>query len=110
MDPVVVIDNGSCYCRLGVGGESTPRAVFQNAVAKIKGDNRVLYGYDIDSSSVINRMNMRRPFDKGYIVNWNLESGIWSRMLERFVPDVRLPTNVSYLSYIFCSRLGVQSR
>eukprot|EP00892_Ulva_mutabilis_P003506 jgi/Ulvmu1/1527/UM011_0257.1 len=89
MEPTIVIDNGSCNCRVGVGGESAPRAVFQNAVAKIKGDNRVLYGHDIDSSTVINRMNMRRPFDKGYIVNWNLESGIWSRMLESFVHDVQ---------------------
>lgn len=89
MNPVVVIDNGSCCCRVGIGGEDAPRGVFQNAIAKFKGDSRVFVGREIDESRVINRMLLRRPFDRGYIVNWGLEQSIWARMLDRFIPEVR---------------------
>lgn len=91
MNPVVVIDNGSCCCRVGIGGDDAPRGVFQNAIAKFKGDNRVFVGREIDESRVINRMLLRRPFDRGYIVNWGLEQSIWARMLDRFIPEVRSP-------------------
>ena len=91
MNPTVVIDNGSCYCRVGVGGEDAPRGVFQNAIAKFKGDTRVLVGREIDESRVINRMLLKRPFDRGYIVNWNLQHSIWSRMLDRYIPEVSSP-------------------
>jgi actin-related protein 6 len=85
MEPIIVIDNGSCKCRVGLAGEAAPRGV-----AKARGDSRLLLGGDIDEARTINRLNLRRPFDRGFIVNWNLEQGIWSRMLDHYLPDVRV--------------------
>jgi hypothetical protein len=87
-DSVFVIDNGACRCRVGLAGDAQPRAVFQNAVAKGKGDSRLMLGSEIDETRYVNQLNIRRPFDRGYLINWGLESGIWSRMLDLSIPEV----------------------
>ena len=86
--PVIVIDNGACRCRVGLAGEPEPRLACQNAVAKPKGDARLLWGAEIDSTKLVNQLNVKRPFDRGYLINWQLEAGIWMRALESALPEV----------------------
>ena len=95
---MLVIDNGACRCRAGVAGEEKPRIAFQNAVAKAKGDSRLMLGSEIDETRSINQLNIKRPFDRGYLINWNLESGIWTRMLEQAIPDVLPPAAAASVS------------
>jgi actin-related protein 6 len=83
-----VIDNGACRCRIGVAGDAMPRATFQNAVAKPKSDARLVVGIEIDEARSINQLNFRRPFDRGYVINWSLQGNIWSRMLDQLMPQV----------------------
>lgn len=87
--PTFVIDNGACRCRVGLAGDAQPRATFQNALAKPKADTRLLVGCEIDEARCINQLNLRRPFDRGYVINWSMQGQIWSRMLDHFMPEVR---------------------
>lgn len=86
--PIVVVDNGASYCRVGLAGESEPRRSFQNAAAKSKSEGKALLGDMLDSSRVITQLSLRRPFDRGYLVNWDLEAEIWTRAFKSFMPQV----------------------
>ena len=88
LNPVVVVDNGAFQCRMGVAGEDAPRKCFQNAMAKAKGDRNAILGDMIDTAKVITQLNVRRPFDRGYLVNWDLEIDLWTRGFKHFLPDV----------------------
>lgn len=99
-DTVVVVDNGACKCRMGLAGESAPRVVFQNAAAKCKGDNKFAFGSEIDQLRNINQLNVKRAHDRGYLVNWPLEVGIWSRMLEQHMPTVCNPVHAYSVSAV----------
>lgn len=87
--PIVVVDNGASYCRVGLAGESEPRRSFQNAAAKSKSEGKALLGDMLDSSRVVTQLSLRRPFDRGYLVNWDLEAEIWTRAFKSFMPQVR---------------------
>lgn len=79
MHKVVVIDNGGGTCKVGFGGEDEPRKVFPNCTAKPKGDRQTLVGDQLLEARDISCLNIRRPFDRGYLVNWDLEREIWAR-------------------------------
>lgn len=94
--PVIVVDNGACKCRMGIAGESKPRTVFENAAAKAKGDSKLLVGSEIDNAQIVTQLNVRRPLDRGYLVNWDLEQGIWSKMMDQTLAEVK-PHSASLL-------------
>ena len=86
--PIYVIDNGASRCRVGLAGEAQPRYAFQNGVGKGKNETRFLFGSEIDETKSINNLNIKRPFDRGYLINWKLETSIWARMLDQYIPEV----------------------
>ncbi|KAI8471017.1 MAG: Actin/actin-like protein [Monoraphidium minutum] len=76
---VLVIDNGAGNIKLGWAGEEKPRMVFPNCTAKPKGERQVYVGDALLEAKDIMALNMRRPFDRGYMVQWDLEKEIWAR-------------------------------
>jgi len=79
---VLVIDNGSGSTKIGVAGQ-TPR-VLPNQIVKPKGDRRSYIGDQLNEGKdkdvgCVNTsaLNYRRPFDKGYLVNWEVQHEIW---------------------------------
>eukprot|EP00983_Pelagomonas_calceolata_P058021 1145329-Pelagomonas_calceolata.AAC.1 len=53
--------------------------VFPNCVAKPKGERASYVGDMLLDCKEISQLNLRRPFDRGYLINWDLEREIWSR-------------------------------
>ncbi|KAF5839191.1 actin family [Dunaliella salina] len=53
--------------------------VFPNCVAKPKGERASYVGDMLLECKEISQLNLRRPFDRGYLINWDLEREIWSR-------------------------------
>mmetsp|Transcript_22793 Transcript_22793/g.57969 ORF Transcript_22793/g.57969 Transcript_22793/m.57969 type:complete len:468 (-) Transcript_22793:233-1636(-) len=74
---VVVIDNGGGNCKMGFAGEPAPRKVFPNCTAKPKGERQMYVGDMLLDCKEISQLNLRRPFDRGYLVGWDLEREIW---------------------------------
>nr|XP_010934377.1 actin-related protein 6 isoform X1 [Elaeis guineensis] len=80
---VVVLDNGGGLCKAGFGGERDPAAVVPNCLGRSSSSIRKwlvadqLLAPDADVTSV----SLRRPFDRGYLVNPELEREVWERLL-----------------------------
>ena len=48
-----------------------------NCVAKPKGEKRSYVCDEIHNIKDISSLNLRRPIDRGYVVNWELQKEIW---------------------------------
>lgn len=79
--PVVVLDNGGGTIKAGFAGQPSPVRVFPNATAKAKGERQALVGDMLADTKEVSQLTLRRPFDRGYLVNWDLEREIWGRCL-----------------------------
>uniref|UniRef100_A0A383W4Y3 Uncharacterized protein n=1 Tax=Tetradesmus obliquus TaxID=3088 RepID=A0A383W4Y3_TETOB len=76
---VVVMDNGAGSIKLGFEGEATPRLVFPNCTAKPKGERQLYVGDALLEARELGGMVLRRPHDRGFMVNYDLERDIWQR-------------------------------
>ncbi|ERN14358.1 actin-related protein 6 [Amborella trichopoda] len=85
---VAVLDNGGGYCKAGIGGDRDPIAVVPNCVGRSPAQassgskkkewmvaDQLLHP-DNDPTSV----TLRRPMDRGYLVNPDLQRDIWDRI------------------------------
>ncbi|KAG2501776.1 hypothetical protein HYH03_000276 [Edaphochlamys debaryana] len=77
--PVVVIDNGGGNCKMGMAGQAAPTRVFANASAKPKGERTTLIADLLADTKEVSQLQLRRPFDRGYLCNMELQREIWAR-------------------------------
>lgn len=63
--------------------------VFPNAVAKISGSNKKVVGQEILEITDVSSMNFKRPVDRGYVVNWELQKEVWSHGLKVLLKDMK---------------------
>ena len=95
---VVVLDNGGCTCKVGIAGQQNPLyvpsavlpglvsvlharcayRVFPNCTARAKGVRQNLVGHQLLEKYDVSALRARRPCDRGYVVNWDLQREIWS--------------------------------
>uniref|UniRef100_A0A7S0UQK4 Uncharacterized protein n=1 Tax=Polytomella parva TaxID=51329 RepID=A0A7S0UQK4_9CHLO len=78
---VLAIDNGGGSLKLGIAGCDAPLRTFPNCLAKPKGERQAAAGDALNALQEISQLSVKRPFDRGYLVNWELERDIWSRCL-----------------------------
>lgn len=78
----LVLDNGAYTIKAGFSSTNGPEPtyddcrVIQNCIAR-SGDKRLYVAADLDKCDDFGGMSYRRPVEKGYLVNWELEKGIW---------------------------------
>jgi actin-related protein 6 len=97
---VVVIDNGGGLLKAGFGGDEDPIAVVPNCIAKSPGTSAnskkwlaadQLQAQDVD----VTGMTLRRPIDRGYLINTEVQREVWERVLRSLLQVD--PTNSSLL-------------
>ncbi|CAH9076176.1 unnamed protein product [Cuscuta epithymum] len=86
MSNVVVLDNGGGLIKAGIGGERDPAAVVPNCTGRplsskkwLVADQLLAPDADLTSATV------RRPIDRGYIINADLQSSIWSHIFNNIL-------------------------
>ncbi|KXZ55494.1 ARP6 protein [Gonium pectorale] len=79
LPPVIAIDNGGGNCKIGMAGQAAPTKVFPNASAKPKGERGALIADLLADSKEVSQLTLRRPVDRGYLCNLELQREIWSR-------------------------------
>lgn len=79
---VVVMDTGGSTIKIGFAGDENPRKVFPNCKAKYKNDTQALFGDMLCERSDVFSLRLSRPFEKGYMININLQKEIWNRAFE----------------------------
>ncbi|CAM9830779.1 unnamed protein product [Chrysoparadoxa australica] len=82
-NPALVIDNGAGSVKAGFSGENEPRCVMPNCTARLRNQLQVLVGDEVDTGiRDKSQLSFQRPFDRGYLVNWETESEVWHRMFD----------------------------
>lgn len=82
-DRVVVLDNGGDTVKIGFAGDASPARVFPNCTARAKGERHTHVGDAILDLKDILGLTLRRPLDRGYLVNFELQREIWARALRQ---------------------------
>ncbi|GAB5030071.1 carotene isomerase, partial [Nannochloropsis oceanica] len=77
--PTLVLDNGAYHLKVGFAGDPAPRLLMPNCTAKLKGQLQLLVGDDIDLVNNTANLQYTRPFDRGYLTNWEAENQVWKR-------------------------------
>ncbi|XP_074567584.1 actin-related protein 6 [Curcuma longa] len=79
---VVVIDNGAGLCKAGFGGDRDPVAIVPNCVGKSPASKRWLVADELRAADTdVTSVSLRRPFDRGYLVNPELQREVWDRVI-----------------------------
>ena len=56
-----------------------------NCIAKPKGEKRSYICDEIHSIKDVSSLNLRRPIDRGYVVNWDLQKDIWHHVFSKLL-------------------------
>ncbi|XP_076436270.1 actin-related protein 5-like [Babylonia areolata] len=77
----VVIDNGSCSCRVGWATDDKPKMIFRNVTAKQRGkkENELQIGNDIVNIDVI-RWILRSQFDRNVVTTYDVQEQIFDHI------------------------------
>ncbi|KAK1265666.1 Actin-related protein 6 [Acorus gramineus] len=82
---VVVLDNGGGLLKAGIGGDHSPTAVVPNCLGRPPSSKKWLSGDQLLSSDDHTSVSLRRPLDRGYLVNPDLQKEIWDRVLHHLL-------------------------
>ncbi|KAL4233379.1 Actin-related protein 6 [Mactra antiquata] len=77
---VLVLDNGAGCAKIGYSVDQEPR-IIPNCVSKAKNvRTRIFVGDQIDDCKDLSGLYYLLPFQKGYMVNWEVEKQVWDYM------------------------------
>ncbi|GAB4832840.1 Actin- protein 6 [Ancistrocladus abbreviatus] len=110
---VVVLDNGGGHIKIGLGGERDPLAVVPNCTARPNSSTTITTAANTTSTTSCSvskklliadeittadptSLPLRRPYDRGYLINPDLQRDIWSHLFR----SLRLPSSLSSSSLL----------
>ena len=74
----LILDNGIHQIRLGFKDNTAPLRIAPNCAVKTKNNKQRLVGEELEQFvGDLSGLVYRRPFDKGYLINWDLQKEIW---------------------------------
>ncbi|SMR49356.1 unnamed protein product [Zymoseptoria tritici ST99CH_3D1] len=82
----LIFDNGAHTVKAGFSNPSTPPTlsschIIPNCIARSNRDRITYVGADLDTCADFGELHIRRPVEKGYVVNWEGEKAIWERTI-----------------------------
>ncbi|XP_072036241.1 actin-related protein 6-like [Amphiura filiformis] len=84
----VILDNGAYHAKIGVSTESGPRLV-PNAIMKAKSERRKQFiGSQIDDCKDLSGLYYILPFQKGYLINWDVQRQVWDYLFGKDTMNV----------------------
>jgi actin-related protein 6 len=93
-EQVLVVDNGADTIKFGRASWENPR-LLRNCTARMSKNMQTLVGDDVENITNGSLLRYTRPFDRGYLVNWNTEMEVWSMMLDKHHLDCSDPSSHS---------------
>jgi len=81
--PTLILDNGSYMIKAAMAGTRVAPISLLNFSAKLKkgGSKQTLFGSQMLETSP-SSLSIRQPTERGLVVNWNVETEIWSHLFE----------------------------
>ena len=78
---VLIIDNGAGKIKSGFASNTSPSYTAPNATAKVNKSMQSLVAHQLDNFHNNGSMlKFTRPFDRGYLNNWQCEIDVWTAM------------------------------
>lgn len=80
---VVVLDNGGGLIKAGFGGERDPSAIVPNCLYRPQSSKKWLHPNPLNTTTAeqdLTSAAVRRPLDRGYLINPDLQREIWSHL------------------------------
>ena len=78
---IIVMDNGGDTIKIGFAGQISPTALVPNCACKPHGVKAIIVGLDTLNIPDINGLVIRRPIDRGYLTNSQLQKDIWAHCI-----------------------------
>jgi len=104
---ILVLDNGGYTCKVGWSTDANPRSIANYAV-RPKRDTKIYVADEVDEVTDTSGMYFRRPMEKGVVLNWDLQSQIWNRILNMMETTPK-DTNLMLLEAPFALQVRVHS-
>eukprot|EP00057_Strongylocentrotus_purpuratus_P007614 XP_011662088.1 PREDICTED: actin-related protein 5 [Strongylocentrotus purpuratus] len=84
----IIIDNGSCFSRVGWASEGTPRLTFRNIIARQRGkkDSDAQIGNDIPNVETV-RWLLKTQFDRDVVTHYDAQEQILDHAFQRLGID-----------------------
>lgn len=70
---------------MGFAGDAEPLCVVPNLAAKAKGDKRLHLADEVEALRDLAQLSLRRPVDRGFVVNSALQRDILERVFKRIL-------------------------
>jgi actin-related protein 6 len=112
MSTTLVVDNGAGMLKAGLLPEKMDAARAElpvapvrlpNCTAKSRAEKKFFVADGLDTAVELSALYIRRPHDRGYVVNWDLEGDVWQRMCHADVLGVKPgETSVLVTEPLFC--------
>lgn len=83
--PMVVLDNGGGYYKAGFAGNKKPSVVVPNCIGRPQSTKKWVIADQLQNYDDIAAINLRRPFDRGYLINPDLQKEIWDRIFKHLL-------------------------
>lgn len=78
---IIVLDNGGDTIKIGFAGQRSPTALVPNCACRPQGTKATIIGVDSKDIPDINGLIVRRPIDRGYLTNSQLQKDIWAHCI-----------------------------
>lgn len=104
--PVVLIDNGAGKIKAGLTSSSKSHGCTQsqqpttmqlkcsNSTARMNKQMNILVADEVDSCLNGSLLHYSRPFERGYLTNWQCESDVWTRVFGNKGLNVSVPESI----------------
>jgi len=76
----LVVDNGGDTCKIGCAGQVVQ--VVPNYAVKPKRERHLYVADQVEKLLDFSQLFYKRPFEKGYIVNWDVQHMVWDRLFK----------------------------
>lgn len=76
----LIVDNGGDTCKLGFAGQVVQ--VVSNYAVKPKKERQWYVADQVDKLLDFSGLFYRRPFERGYVVNWDVQHMVWDRVFK----------------------------
>ncbi|GFO33396.1 F-box/WD repeat-containing protein 7 [Plakobranchus ocellatus] len=84
----LILDNGAGTAKVGFSTDTEPR-IIPNCVTKAKNvRTRIFIGDQIDECKDLSSLYYLLPFQKGFLVNWEIEKQVWDHIFSKDVCQV----------------------
>uniref|UniRef100_A0A914W9Q4 Actin-related protein 6 n=1 Tax=Plectus sambesii TaxID=2011161 RepID=A0A914W9Q4_9BILA len=108
MANVFVMDNGACTIKAGYATGKEPRQI-PNCIIKAKNERKRVYiGDQIDECKDRSSLFFLLPFQKGFLVNWDVEHQVWDHTFGKECLNITCKDTCIVLTEPHCNFLSVK--